>query len=589
MSEETGVIDKVSGPVVWASKMAGAEIGEVVHVGEGKFIGEIIRLAKDTAVIQVYESTSGVKPGEPVYRTKKPLRAELGPGLISSVYDGIQRPLEVIREKTGYTITRGVSIPALLRDKKWFFTPTVKERDKVLGGDILGVVEETSLVQHFILLPPFMKGEIKEINEGEFTVKDPIGVIQTKEGRKNLYMKQEWPVRIPRPVKERLRLVEPLLTGQRIIDTVFPIPKGGTAAIPGGFGTGKTVMLHQIAKWADAKVIIYIGCGERGNEMTDVLKEFPELTDPKTGEKLIKRTILIANTSNMPVAAREASIYMGVTLGEYYRDQGYDVAVVADSTSRWAEALREISGRLEEMPAERGYPAYLPTRLAEFYERAGRAILLGSQQRLGSVTIMGAVSPPGGDFSEPVTQHTKRFISVFWALDKDLAFRRHFPAINWITSYSQYVEILKDWWVKQFPNWYRDREEMLSLLTEASRVEEIAKIIGESALPDDQQLTLLTAYLIKEGFLTQNAFSEVDSYCFPWKQSKMLSIIMEFYREAKKLISKGVPIDDLRGLREIMGLVRMKEKKTSEEIDEIWRKIKDKLEQLAKKEVEVIL
>ncbi len=589
MSEEIGIIDKVSGPVVWASKMAGAEIGEVVHVGEGKFIGEIIRLAKDTAVIQVYESTSGVKPGEPVYRTKKPLRAELGPGLISSVYDGIQRPLEVIREKTGYTITRGVSIPALLRDKKWFFTPTVKEGDKVLGGDILGVVEETSLVQHFILLPPFMKGEIKEINEGEFTVKDPIGVIQTKEGRKNLYMKQEWPVRIPRPVKERLRLVEPLLTGQRIIDTVFPIPKGGTAAIPGGFGTGKTVMLHQIAKWADAKVIIYIGCGERGNEMTDVLKEFPELTDPKTGEKLIKRTILIANTSNMPVAAREASIYMGVTLGEYYRDQGYDVAVVADSTSRWAEALREISGRLEEMPAERGYPAYLPTRLAEFYERAGRAILLGSQQRLGSVTIMGAVSPPGGDFSEPVTQHTKRFISVFWALDKDLAFRRHFPAINWITSYSQYVEILKDWWVKQFPNWYRDREEMLSLLTEASRVEEIAKIIGESALPDDQQLTLLAAYLIKEGFLTQNAFSEVDSYCFPWKQSKMLSIIMEFYREAKKLISKGVSIDDLRGLREIMGLVRMKEKKTSEEIDEIWRKIKDKLEQLAKKEVEVIL
>ncbi len=1111
---EIGVIERVSGPVVWAENMYGSEIGEVVHVGEEKLIGEIIRLTGTKAVIQVYESTSGIKPGENVYRTGKPLRAELGPGLIGMVFDGIQRPLEAIREKTGYMIRRGVTAAPLSRGKKWEFTSAVSEGEKVRGGDIIGTVQETSIILHRVLVPLNLRGEILEVTEGKHTIEEPIGIIKTPEGEKReLYMKQEWPVRVPRPVKERLRLTEPLLTGQRIIDTVFPIPKGGTAAIPGGFGTGKcispdtpvllknggvkpieklfeasaergvfindgyecfinpsepyklyslrngrieestatlnyqgytdklieirtrsgrsvkvtpshklfifnkdltvreipagkveegdyivaprliphegsevgilpylpknvrvkdedllnkmvkmidklreretlskiaeklkinygtlmnyyhrrtnptaefieklcsisggklksmvfksettseplkipenlneefaefiglllsdgmikgersvyffnndkallerfrklclklfnlnsafgeertvkyvvihnsllvkllenlgipkkrksekckipeaikiskqpisaaflkgyilgdgtfykytleigtaskemwidlsylltrfgilyrmrrqkgyyrifiegkrnlkkllnvmpnieghkffekikryiedgeerccpvdmvpldremlsyivkkfkvekelrkrkikinnyiklgekptvetfreivsalyetlgeiedsmlkrfkyvaemleyvyidrvdkkkiidrpsivydftvpeehnfiggegpfflhnTVMLHQIAKWADAQVIIYVGCGERGNEMTDVLTEFPELEDPRTGKKLIERTIMIANTSNMPVAAREASIYIGATLGEYYRDQGFDVALVADSTSRWAEALREISGRLEEMPAERGFPAYLPSRIAEFYERAGRAKLMGSKDWIGSLTIMGAVSPPGGDFSEPVTQHTKRFISVFWALDKDLAFRRHFPAINWIVSYSKYVDILKDWWIKQFPTWYDDREEMLSLLTEAERVEEIARIIGEAALPDEQQLTLLAANVVKEGFLMQNAFSPIDSYCLPEKQAKMLNTIMDFYRKARELVRQGTPIEEIRKIKEIFELIRMKERKEIKEIETTEKKVMTRLKELETK------
>ncbi|HHF59179.1 MAG TPA: V-type ATP synthase subunit A, partial [Thermoplasmatales archaeon] len=479
-----GKIVRVSGPVVEARGMKGAKMYDVVRVGDENLIGEIIRLNQDMATIQVYEETTGLKPGEKVVSTGNPLSAELGPGLITSIFDGIQRPLVQIKESVGDFITRGVDVPALDRKKKWDFKPLVKKGDKVTSGDVIGEVRETSLVTHRIMIPPGIEGKIRDIvDEGKYIVEDIIAKVETKEGQKEIKLMHRWPVRKGRPYRKKLDPTAPLITGQRVVDTFFPIAKGGTAAIPGGFGTGKTVMLHQLAKWSDADIIVYIGCGERGNEMTDVLREFPELKDPKSGEPLMNRTILIANTSNMPVAARDASVYTGITLAEYYRDMGYDVALMADSTSRWAEAMREISGRLEEMPGEEGYPAYLASRLAEFYERAGRVITLGSGEREGSVSVVGAVSPPGGDFSEPVAQNTLRIVKVFWALDSDLADRRHFPAINWLRSYSLYVDSVREHWEQIGKGWADLRTKAMTLLQKEAELQEIVKLVGPDALP----------------------------------------------------------------------------------------------------------
>ena len=597
MSERVGVIERVSGTVVDAAGVPDIEIGEVVEVGSDRLIGEVIRVAKNVFTIQVYEATSGLRPGDEVIATGKRLVAELGPGLLYNVFDGVGRPLEELL-KHGPFITRGIKAYTLDRSRKWMFKPTVHRGEFVSGGDIIGTVQETPMVVHKILVPPGISGKIKEIGEGNYTVDEPVATLTTKDGEEvDLKMYQVWPVRVPRPFKPngRLPLTEPLITGQRVIDAFFPIAKGGAAAIPGGFGTGKTVTLHQIAKWSDADIVVYIGCGERGNEMSEVLTEFPELKDPRTGRPLMERTILIANTSNMPVAAREASIYIGVTIAEYYRDQGYDVALMADSTSRWAEALREISGRLEEMPVERGYPAYLPDRIAEFYERAGRVKVLGRPEREGSVTIIGAVSPPGGDFNEPVTIHTLRFTGVFWALDPELAYSRHFPAINWLKSYSlyssmllsswaasfsQHVNRLADWWMKIAPQFPSYRAKALELLSIAAEIESIAKIIGESALPDDQRLILLTAELLKEGFLRQNAFSEVDSFSEPEKQVLLLKMIMDFHEAAYELVRNGVPIERIRSLPYISIMMRVKE--DPEKVDAIMRVYNDAINTLKK-------
>ncbi|AMM53185.1 ATP synthase subunit A [Pyrococcus kukulkanii] len=581
-----GRIIRVTGPLVVADGMKGAKMYEVVRVGELGLIGEIIRLEGDKAVIQVYEETAGVRPGEPVVGTGASLSVELGPGLLTSIYDGIQRPLEILREKSGDFIARGITAPALPRDKKWHFTPKVKVGDKVVGGDIIGEVPETSIIVHKIMVPPGIEGEIVEIaDEGEYTLEDVIAKVKTPSGEiKELKMYQRWPVRVKRPYKEKLPPEIPLITGQRVIDTFFPQAKGGTAAIPGPFGSGKTVTQHQLAKWSDAQVVIYIGCGERGNEMTDVLEEFPKLTDPNTGKPLMERTVLIANTSNMPVAAREASIYTGITIAEYFRDMGYDVALMADSTSRWAEALREISGRLEEMPGEEGYPAYLASKLAEFYERAGRVVTLGSDYRVGSVSVIGAVSPPGGDFSEPVVQNTLRVVKVFWALDADLARRRHFPAINWLTSYSLYVDAIQGWWHKNVdPEWRKMRDKAMELLQKEAELQEIVRIVGPDALPERERAILLVARMLREDYLQQDAFDEVDTYCPPQKQVTMMRVLLNFYEKTMEAISRGVPLEEIAKLpvREEIG--RMKFEPDVEKIKALIDKTNEQFEELFKK------
>lgn len=555
-----GEIVRISGTVVFGGGIPDIEVGEVVEVGEGKLIGEVIRVFEDVFAAQIYEPTSGLKVGDPILGTGKKLVAELGPGLLMNIFDGIGRPLEELIKLSGPFISRGIKTYMLPRDRLWEFKPTVEAGIDIGPGDIIGEVKETEYLIHKIVVPPDVSGRLKEIYEGEFKIEEPIGIIESDGVEKNLYMYHEWPVKRARPVSPggRLPLVTPLITGQRVIDVLFPVAKGGAACIPGGFGTGKTVTLHQLAKWSDTDVVVYIGCGERGNEMAEVLTEFPELQDPRYGRPLMERTVLIANTSNMPVSAREASVYIGITIAEYYRDMGYDVSLMADSTSRWAEAIREISGRLGEMPVERGFPAYLPDKIAEFYERAGRVKVLGRPERMGSVTVVGAVSPPGGDFNEPVTTHTLRFTGVFWALDDDLAYSRHFPSIHWLKSYSLYADSiiggyikraiennpkLKNVWSNVEEEYPKYRVEAMDILTNASEVESIAKIIGEKALPDDQRLLLLTNELIKEGLLRQNAFDPVDAYSEPERSILILKAIIDFHRLVEKLVRENVPID----------------------------------------------
>ena len=545
LSFKPGKIQKVAGPVVVASEMRGARMYELVKVGGVRLIGEIIRVEGDTATIQVYEETTGIKPGEVVERTGNPLSVELGPGLINQFFDGTQRPLRELLEKGGAFIHRGVSATPLDRTKKWEFSPRATAGDKITGGDILGEVPETVLVKHRIIVPPLVSGTIRSIvPTGNYTLEEPIAEVETIKGISKLYLMHSWPVRIPRPTREKVPSDNPLITGQRIIDFFFPIAKGGTAAIPGDFGTGKTITQHQLAKWADADVIVYVGCGERGNEMTEVLETFPELKDPRSGQPLMERTLLVANTSNMPIAAREASMYTGITLAEYFRDMGYDVALMADSTSRWAEALREVSGRLEEMPGEEGYPAYLASRLAEIYERAGRVKVIGADaNKLGSVSVVGAVSPSGGDFSEPVTQNTLRIVKVFWALSKALAERRHFPAIDWLTSYSLYLESLETWYRSKIgPDWSNLRREGMALLQRDEELREIVMLVGPDALSESQRVVLEAAKMIKEDFLIQSALHPVDSYCSPEKTFRMISLIMKFYEKMKQSVDKGVPL-----------------------------------------------
>ncbi len=556
----TGKIIKISGPVVVADGMKGTQMYEMVRVGEEKLIGEIIELEGSTATIQVYEETKGIKPGEDVASTGGPLSVELGPGIIGSIFDGIQRPLEGIKALSGDYIPRGVELPAISREKKWTFKPKAAEGDSVSGGDVIGEVQETSVVLHKITVLPNVSGVIKSVApQGEYLVTEDIAEIETSGGVIKLQMMQKWPVRIARPYKRKLDPNIPLITGQRPQDTFFPVAKGGTSAMPGPFGSGKTVTQQQLAKWADADIIVYVGCGERGNEMTEVLKEFPELVDPKTGRPLMDRTVLIANTSNMPVAAREACVYTGITMAEYFRDMGYDVALMADSTSRWAEAMREISGRLEEMPGEEGYPAYLASRLAQFYERSGRVSILGKEDTNASVTVVGAVSPPGGDLSEPVTQNTLRISKVFWALDASLADRRHFPSINWLQSYSLYLDSVQDWWATNTSQDWRDlRDSAMALLQKESELQEIVQLVGPDALPDRERIILESTRMIREDFLQQNAYHEVDTYCSPQKQYGMLSIIMNFHEETTSALEKGASIDDLIKLKVKEDIGRMK-------------------------------
>jgi len=588
MSKESleGKIVRISGPVIEADDMRGAKMYDVVRVGEENLIGEIIRLNEDVATIQVYEDTNGLKPGEKVVSTDMPLSVELGPGLLTNIYDGIQRPLPTIYDQTGDFIERGVEADAIDRKKKWHFKPTIKAGDKVKGGDVLGEVQETSIILHKIMAPPDIEGTVSSIEkEGEFAVEDDIAVVLTKQGNVKLQMLQRWPVRKGRPVKKKYDPSIPLITGQRVVDTFFPIAKGGTAAIPGGFGTGKTVMLHQLAKWSDAQVVIYVGCGERGNEMTDVLREFPELEDPKTGESLMSRTVLIANTSNMPVAARDASVYTGITIAEYYRDMGYDVALMADSTSRLAEAMREISGRLEEMPGEEGYPAYLASRLAEFYERAGRVRLVGSKDKEGSVSVIGAVSPPGGDFSEPVAQNTLRIVKVFWALDSDLADRRHFPSINWLKSYSLYLDKIGSWWNKNVgENWPQLRNKAMALLQKESELQEIVKLVGPDALPPKERAFLESARMLREDFLQQSAFHDVDTYCPKKKQYEMLRIMLKFSDLIQSAIEKNVHMDDIISIKSRESLARMGTV-PNKEFEKRFKKVEQDLE----KEIESLI
>ena len=554
----SGKIVKISGPLVVATGLSDANMADVVRVGEQRLIGEILTMNGDSASIQVYEETSGLGPGAAVETTGSPLSVELGPGLIENIYDGIQRPLEGIMKIAGSTITRGIEVPALDRQKHWDFQATAKPGDKVEGGDVIGTVQETSSVLHKIMIPPKMSGTLETIQSGSFTVLDTVATLRTPKGDVvPLTMTQKWPVRVGRPYKHKYPPKTPLLSGQRIVDAMFPVAKGGTAAIPGPFGSGKTVMQHQLAKWSDVDIVIYIGCGERGNEMTDVLREFPELVDPRTGESLMKRTVLIANTSDMPVAAREASIYTGITIAEYFRDMGYDVAVIADSTSRWAEALREMSGRLEEMPGEEGYPAYLSSRLAQFYERAGMVECIGSDEhRRGSLTAVGAVSPPGGDLSEPVSQATMRIVKVFWALDASLAYKRHFPAINWLNSYSLYLDSLKPWYDEHLgPQFMVNRDKAMSILQEEASLNEIVQLVGKDSLSAADQLTLETAKMLREDFLQQNGFMEVDWYSSYDRQDKMLGMILEYDKLCRAAIVKGAPVTDLFAIpfRERMG------------------------------------
>lgn len=581
----TGKILGVSGPMVKGEGLTGAKMYEVVQVGEDRLIGEVVRISGEVVYIQVYEATTGLAPGEPIYRTGQPLSVALGPGLLGTIYDGIQRPLNVISRISGFYIKRGVQIPPLDPERKWRFVAKAREGEKLGPGDILGIVQETPLVEHKILVPPnYPPGVLKEISpEGEFTVEEEIGTLEADGRKLPLKLAQRWPVRKPRPYAERLDPELPLITGQRVLDTLFPIAKGGTGAIPGPFGAGKTVTLHQVASWADAKVVIYIGCGERGNEMTEVLVEFPHLKDPASGRPLMERTVLIANTSNMPVAAREASIYTGVTIAEYYRDQGYDVVLVADSTSRWAEALREIGGRLEEMPAEEGYPPYLASRLAEFYERAGRVKTIGSHGSIGSVTLIGAVSPPGGDFTDPVTTHTLRFIKTFWALDGRLAYSRHYPAINWMQSYSGYLSEVSKWWAKNVdPDWARLRSEIYNILQREDVLKEIVRLLGPEALPDEEKLILDVARMIKEGFLQQNAYDRIDTYCSPKKQVKMLRLFTTFYVLANNALKIGVPLSEIRALPVIAKMLRCKYEVPETELERIDRLEKEIQDAFAK-------
>ena len=557
-----GKIVKVSGPLVVATGMEEANMADVVRVGEQRLIGEILTMTGGSASIQVYEETSGLGPGADVVTTGAPLSVELGPGLIENIYDGIQRPLEVIMKKVkGNNLPRGVEVPALDREKKWDFTATVKAGDKVVGGDIIGTVQETNSILHKIMIPPKMSGTIESIQSGSYTVLDKIGVLVDDKGEKHeLTMMQKWPVRVGRPYKHKYPPVIPLQSGQRIVDTFFPVAKGGTAAIPGPFGSGKTVMQHALAKFSDVDVVIYIGCGERGNEMTDVLREFPELIDPRTGETLMKRTVLIANTSDMPVAAREASIYTGITIAEYFRDMGYAVAVIADSTSRWAEALREMSGRLEEMPGEEGYPAYLSSRLAQFYERAGSVACIGSDEdRRGSLTAVGAVAPPGGDLSEPVSQATMRIVKVFWALDASLAYRRHFPAINWLNSYSLYLDSLKPWYDENLgPKFLENREWAMAVLQEEESLNEIVQLVGKDSLSAKDQITLEVAKIIREDFLQQNSFVDIDSYSEYDRQARMLALIRDYDVHCRAAAEKGGSLNDLFAIPSREGIGRAK-------------------------------
>jgi len=589
---DQGKIIKVAGPLVVASNMQNARIYDVVKVSDKKLMGEVIEMRGDEASIQVYEETGGLGVGEPVYLTGEPLSVELGPGLIESIYDGVQRPLDMIKEVAGDFITRGIDLPGLSREKVWEFKATAKTGDKVSEGDVLGEVKETVLVDHKIMVPPGINGVIKKIESGSYKVTDAIAVIEADNGKDvEVTLMQEWPVRKPRPYKEKLSPNEPLATGQRVIDAFFPISKGGTACVPGPFGSGKTVVQHQLAKWADAQIIVYVGCGERGNEMTDVLMEFPELKDPRSGEPLMKRTILIANTSNMPVAAREASVYTGITIAEYYRDMGYSVALMADSTSRWAEAMREMSGRLEEMPGEEGYPAYMGTRIAEFYERAGKVITLGSEkdgkERVGALSAIGAVSPPGGDLSDPVVQATLRVVKVFWSLEDKLAYRRHFPAISWLTSYSLYIPNLEDYFLEKLgKQWMDNINRAMLILQEEAELEEIVRLVGLDALSPENRLIMETARSIREDFLHQNAFHEVDTYTSYTKMAKMMQIIMAFHDMGKDALKNGVSILDIAALPVREKIARMKyitESKIEEfdslndEISAAFKELKEKV------------
>ena len=580
-----GSIIRVAGPVVEAKGMAQAVMYELVEVGNERLIGEIIRLEGEQATIQVYQNTTGLKLNEPVLGTGSPLSVELAPGLVGTVFDGIQRPLEVLRGLTGAFIKGVQGVTPLSRDKKWYFKPTAKVGTKLVSGDILGTVAETDLVEHRVLVKPNIQGKLVNIApQGDYTITETIATLEADGTKIELPMLQKWPVRRPRPHSRRLLPSIPLITGQRVIDTFFPIAKGGSASIPGGFGTGKTVTQQQLAKWSDANIIIYVGCGERGNEMVDVLTSFPELIDPTTGHPLMERTILVANTSNMPVSAREASIYTGITIAEYYRDMGYTVALMADSTSRWAEALREVSGRLEEMPAEEGFPSYLPSRLAEFYERTGVVETLGSDKRLGSICAIGAVSPPGGDFSEPVTQHTKRFTRVFWALDAELADARHYPAINWMQSYSGYISELAGWWHEKVDKeWNSYREEAMRILQAEDDLKNIVKLVGPEALPDKQRLILETARILRIAFLQQNALDPIDTYSSPQKQFKMLKLIVNFHRYADRVVSKGAPIFKVTQLPFLNEIMRMKMTVTNDKVsilDDLEKKMQQHFEEL---------
>ena len=585
-----GKVVKVSGPLVVASGMETADMYDVVRVGDLGLVGEIIEMRGDQASIQVYEETAGIGPGAPVVSTGAQLSVELGPGLIESIYDGIQRPLEKMFEQQGSNIKRGIQVPALDREKKWKFEALANIGDEVEAGDIIGVVQETVVIQQKIMIPYGIKGTILSIKPGEYTVTDTIATVETADGVKEITLMQKWPVRIGRPYKEKMVPDMPLVTGQRVIDTLFPIAKGGVAAVPGPFGSGKTVVQHQLAKWADADVVVYIGCGERGNEMTDVLMEFPELKDPRSGESLMKRTVLIANTSDMPVAAREASIYTGITIAEYFRDMGYSVALMADSTSRWAEALREMSGRLEEMPGEEGYPAYLASRLAQFYERAGRVVTLGKEGRLGALSAIGAVSPPGGDISEPVSQATLRIVKVFWSLDASLARARHFPAINWLNSYSLYVERLMPWFedhvAKEFP---RLRQKMITLLQEEANLNEIVQLVGVDALSFEDRMKLEASKSIREDYLHQNAFHDIDTYASLNKQYRMMKLILSYYDFSLEAIGKGASFNKLSefAVREAIGRFKyIEEEKIDDTYDEIIDQMRAEIDELLKKEAE---
>ncbi len=570
-----GIIYRISGPVVIAQGLDDPNMYDVVRVGETKLVGEIIKLDGDKAIIQVYEDTSGLKPGEPVENTGTQLSVDLGPGLLGSIYDGIQRPLDKIKEMTGDFISRGINVPPLDLKKKWHFVPKLKAGDKVNGGNVIGELDETSLIRHRVMVPPKLSGKIKSIKEGDYTVDEAVAVLSTESGDIEIKLMHKWPVRIPRPVKDKLPPEIPLITGQRVIDSLFPVAKGGTAAVPGPFGSGKTVIQHQLAKWSDSEIVVYVGCGERGNEMTEILTTFPELKDPKSGKPIMDRTILIANTSNMPVAAREASIYTGITIAEYYRDMGYSVALMADSTSRWAEALREISGRLEEMPGEEGYPAYLGRKIAEFYERAGRVHILGGG--VGSVTAIGAVSPPGGDISEPVSQNTLRVTRVFWALDAALANSKHFPSINWLNSYSLYFEDMKKWYVenvsKDWPELYL---RAMQTLQKEAEINEIVQLVGYDALPEVDKLTLDVAKSIREDYLQQSAFDDVDTYTSMHKQYLMLGSIIGLAEEQAKSLEKGVSLEQLSKLDVRQKIARMKYVK-DEEIDAYYKDVMDSI------------